>query len=564
METGDGESGRGANAFGFLLIQRYLTPYKYETEKYAIAEGSDFWAFLCEVLDKRRINYVVFSDISRCLHSLGLFDRLDAGEIELDVPRSSSNAGSTGSSSYDAVSHAFIFGVGVAAVSILLNNGIRVKLLGAGNYFESLNGGNSSSLTTASNLAERFAGLSRTLAACGVGDWRYTLPGLAMGCFKQSLGERQVYTHQCKEAKQLERASFYGGWVKPLGFGRVDGRVHYLDFNAMYPYLMENERFPSKLLTCWLDLNLSPDDLNENPLSCVAEIDVQTEGEMLPVRFEGQTHYQSGEFRTILAGPELKLAIESGLVTRVTKLCTYKLDNFLQPCMRKLFGLRRRFQKSGDAEAVASVKLLQNSLFGKFAQKSGELVLDTGFFPPIRWGCHREWDAEMRSFTDYRVCAGTAFRVSERLETPGSSPVISAFVTAYGRNLLRQSIQIAGIDNVYYLGTDAILTNTAGMQRLADKNWIHPTTPGKLKISKSADSAVIYDHNFYQIGDEIKQSGVKPDCVRLPDGRIVQRMQQSLREAAFLGPSSKYGEFTVTLFNKRGSSGLANKPFERC
>src|SRR5262249_11479721 len=96
-------------------------------------------------------------------------------------------------------------------------------------------------------------------------------------------------------------------------------------------------------------------------------------------------------------------------------------------------------------------------------------------------------------------------------ESRYSHPAIAAHVTAYGRVLLWELLESAGIQHVHYMDTDSLHVTRQGLENLAP--YLSPTELGKLKIEKKVDTAVYYGPKDYELDGMRKIKGVSKTAV---------------------------------------------------
>ena len=147
---------------------------------------------------------------------------------------------------------------------------------------------------------------------------------------------------------------------------------------------MSCNAYPVKLLNCYLNINCKPEQLASNPLACIATVKLDSPSHLYPLAVNNTTVYATGRFETTLAGPELKFAIDNGHCILVKDIAEYKLAAIFGEYVNKLWQMRLDFIDSGNEPMAKATKLLLNSLYGKFGQRSSALVYTPSFLPPIK------------------------------------------------------------------------------------------------------------------------------------------------------------------------------------
>jgi len=161
------------------------------------------------------------------------------------------------------------------------------------------------------------------------------------------------------------------------------------------------------------------------------------------------------------------------------------------------------------------VRLLLNSLYGKFGQRSDN-VLDEKQLLEEGYTIERYYD-ELEACWYKIITIGTLQKVvKERsVEAFHSFPAISAHVTDYARLYLWELMNVAGLDNVYYTDTDSLYTNHAGYVKL--KPYIDKIELGKLKLEAKVNYFKIYGPKDYILGNKVVLKGIPKSAKKLSE-----------------------------------------------
>ena len=504
---------------------------------------------------------MIFDNASKCCHYAGLFHALDNNEVELDTPSTHKKSKKTGKVSYNVDIHSFVFGDRTTIISCRCPNGKRFTVLDFNNFIDNISASLVLPSVRAIAMQEEIETLRKTLTDIGMSDWKNTIASLSMNCYKANLPECPVYSHNTPEAKQIERNSFYGGQTTVFGVGHIGSTCHYVDIASMYPSIMIKHNLPTKLISCFLNVNCNPDQLATDPIDCIVKCRVHSEHVAYPVTLDNITWHCTGEFDTTLAGPEFEQAINAGHVVKVYNICEYERQPIFRDHMMKLWDKRQDFKQAGNTSQANAIKLLMNSLQGKFGQRSSDLVYRPDIYPPTRWGSWRDWSDEKQCWLTYRICADSAFEVCDKSEISGSIPAIPSYIASYGRVVMNRIRKQALPGLVYYQGVDALLVNDLALDSLSKNGMIATDTIGKLRIQHSAESATVYGYSHYRIGDKLCQTGAKTTATRTTDTMFTQKVFPTLKRAAFVGPDSQYSESNRVVFSEKTVSQHANTPF---
>ena len=194
-----------------------------------------------------------------------------------------------------------------------------------------------------------------------------------------------------------------------------------------------------------------------------------------------RTDYPAGLFWTTLAGEELERAIREKIVKQVHGVAYYEMGRPFASFASELLDRRQSARRSGDALAEGFAKLLINSFAGKFAQRMGGWAFDPETPARYDWG---EWtvrDADTGTLERFRASEGNAQRYTVDDGSPRGIPQIFAFLTAYGRCVMRDFRAVCPARSVLSQDTDSIWLTGAGLEAVVAAGLVEHDTPGKLR-----------------------------------------------------------------------------------
>lgn len=298
-----------------------------------------------------------------------------------------------------------------------------------------------------------------------LGSFAPTIASQAMRAFRHRFMKHPILIDDNPHALQLARESYHGGRVECFRLGHVEGPIHCLDVNSMYPYVMREHVYPSVLrLHC---ARVEPQEL-ERWLEghCVtARVRLETKAPRYPVVHEGRLVFPVGRLQTTLTTPDLQHALQADEIRSIDSASVYDRAPLFREFVDTLYGLRCAAQLAGDEVQSWLLKKLLNSLYGKWAQKGQvwEITHATLELSARTW---RELDYETGHVERWRQFGGVVQRYETETESRDSSPAIAAHVTSFARELLWTLILRAGRDHVLYCDTDSLFVDDRGRQRL--------------------------------------------------------------------------------------------------
>ncbi len=316
---------------------------------------------------------------------------------------------------------------------------------------------------------------------------KMTIASTSMSLFKNKYLDRDYFRHSVEELLEQFKG-YYGGRVEAFKRGEIRN-MNYYDVNSLYPSVMTNEfPNPNTLRICHQN-DISYIESYEG----VSDVDVYCpfmDYPLLPYRTDDKLLFPYGNFRGWYSHVELRKAIELGYVIKKIYTTYYFKENCL-PFYHYVYDLyKRRKELKEDGSSVEQVvKLLMNSLYGKFGQK---------FMNRDNWIPMPETLEELDKI-DYDERIGEFIRIKKEFTPPRSFciPIWALYVTAYGRLKLYDLIKSS---KAIYCDTDSIIS---------EKEYQDNSNLGKLKKEMRIKYGVIVKPKFYGLVSTDNEEYVK-------------------------------------------------------
>jgi hypothetical protein len=408
-------------------------------------------------------------------------------------------------------------------ICLAVPGGGRIKLIDLANYgIEPADfgvDGQAGALAATVHAVKEYVRLCKTY---DMGSCQTTAASQAWYCYRRSHMQHHVTVQPLEKVLALEQAAYYGGRCECRRIGRFSEKLYHLDINSMYTSLGLIGKFPVRHCSTWTE-----NDGGHPPMPCpqkpaIADVTVQTAGPCLPARESVKVNpfsppgrksgreriiYPVGEFRTALAGDELLLAIDAGLVKRFHRIQYYDPAPLMNSWCRWALVMRESLKENGFKSLSRCAKKIMNSLPGKWGQRLKRWV-DFDF---ANRDIHEEINAEdwfqewgkhpkNGEITPYRTIAGqTQYQDREELSAV-SCPSIAAFWTAMGRCYLYGSIEECSMEHIYYYDTDSIVVDQTGYDHMCQIGVVDESRPGAFKVKESSDDVEILGIRRYRFG----------------------------------------------------------------
>lgn len=352
-----------------------------------------------------------------------------------------------------------------------------------------------------------------------LGNFQPTLAGQAFTAFKHRFMQHPIYIHDNQRTLELERRSYMGGRTECFFIGQRDEPLYYYDVNSLYPSVMASELYPTRHIRTLRDPSL--DDLRDalNDHAVVAEVDISTTENAYPHRLNDRLCFPIGEFTTTLTTPELSYALEHDHIRVIRSMAIYEQHELFTDYVQQLYAQRMIYKREGNDAFQFSVKLLLNSLYGKFGQtgRHWNTVRDAVDGDPPEW-LHQEFPEDRP--VKYRTRLGKVQTLSRDAESFNSFPAIAAHVTAYGRSRMWQLMNAAGLEHVLYMDTDSLIVTEQG--RVGLLPHLDESRLGQLKLEGVSHTSHFYGPKDYVFDDIPRRKGVRANAIQLTDNSFEQ------------------------------------------
>jgi DNA polymerase elongation subunit (family B) len=366
-----------------------------------------------------------------------------------------------------------------------------------------------------------------------LGCFKPTIAGQAITAYKHRFMPTKLLVHNYEEILKMEKDSYRGGRCEAFKLGDFKD-VYYLDINSMYPYVMRNNDYPTRLVSSKIITNPTLNDLNDalnDNKFVLADCNLTLNNPIIGVK-QDKLLFPIGKIRQTITSPEIEYLISNprfGKIENINKMVTYHKSNIFTNYV-DYFYYNVRMKATNNADRTLA-KLLLNSLYGKFGQHKASITTIVTDDDVIKM-CNAIMSAgntfEFLSNKNekYIKLGDEIYHITQKDDAIArdSIPIIASTVTSYARIMLYSIIDKAGSDNVLYCDTDSVFVNIKGYDNLS--NIISDTELGKLKIEDSG-TCKIFGVKDYVFNQKVKLKGIKHNAELLPDGTYKQNQFQT-------------------------------------
>lgn len=387
--------------------------------------------------------------------------------------------------------------------------------------------------------------------------WGYTVGQLSMGVLRSHIKPKTLCSHENSEVHKLERHACYGGRASTWFLGDIGvrspctdyrpskmgsyaaslrtGPIEHVDVRSMYPSLLRDNAFPVSLKSAYA--NISVKDLREavSEWGVIATVDIYSDSGEYPRRIGENVEYPRGYFTTVLAGPELASIRGKDKIIRVHNCSIYNMGRSFQEAAGTLLDMRMKARASGNFAHEMFCKSLANSLAGKLAQRKGEWTDRNDIVAERQWGEWFESDFDKGTHKRFRAIAGMVSQYTP--DATGSGPYTFAFayLTSYGRVLMRRVRETFPADTVISQDTDGLWVFSDPLHREKKHHCSYGELPGQLRVTLASTTGKFYGPRHYRVDSGWILSGfhnpkIDPATLRIDDTFVHNPLQRGTRD----------------------------------
>jgi hypothetical protein len=528
------------------------------TQSNSFSDVASFWRFVYGFTKPNYTTWIIGDNVLTQLIVCGLPGRFARGEISIDRPRSKRKREDNDEENVFAVGLAVLESPPTIVGCRVGSTQGRIVIVDSRNWFpDGISTGtpaaqqrtarqnavvdsDNSRLTRNESQATGILGTFETLILWvkdnDMGLFRYTAGSQAMGAFRHRFMSHNIYVHDNTEIQKLERRCYYGGRSEVFKLGTIDGTVRQLDVSSLFPSCMRSGSYP-----CMLRRSEQREELIEllpsiDWSAACADVEIQTDKPLYPLRTDTNVIFPIGRFTTSLAGSDLYRAYRAGCIRRVGSWAEYKLAPLFTLWVDTLWHMRQEYRRTGNVLYEKFTKQIMNSLYGKFAQLTPAWVNIPGDHSMLPWTNEARRDKASGDWIKYRSIGWEVQRQDKRVERPASFYAISAFVTAEARARMDWLRRVAGKPHVYYQGVDSLIVNKRGYENLVLSDEVAENALGKLRLQYESDYCVIRGVSDYEIGSRVVLSSKSANSEISDDGQCLQHKYYVMNNLFKNGP----------------------------
>jgi hypothetical protein len=383
-----------------------------------------------------------------------------------------------------------------------------------------------------------------------MGEFADTSAGQGFNRFRRrDMLEKSILVHNIPEVRRLERDSWHGARTEVKQLGLIATPTWNLDIKSMFASIACREKFPMRLVDCGgfsdhaagtmdgetarLNRRIKPlslDDARRHIRSgrhVIAEVRVRTPDPIYPVPYGDITVWPTGEFITVLPGPEFAYATVRDQIVDVRRYAVYDTAKIFEESSAWFFDARESLDLDGFGRYKAAFKQSQAAMYSNIGKRGHcwtNCQEKTGCFrddPQSRWNQYIGTNPVTGEPCLMRHVNSICQYADDYGEPMNSAPMIGTTIFSYARLWMWRMLLKTTFDHVHAYDTDGLMVDDFGRRTLWGGDDPPPNKPGNLTLREYTEDLLICGIKNYRINGEWRQAGVAKDAVRDEFGNVV-------------------------------------------
>lgn len=370
-------------------------------------------------------------------------------------------------------------------------------------------------------------------------------------CKKNDLLRKFMYFDKPRKRMQTPRTDYTrytrlglrGGRVEAFKSGEFEN-CYDIDIKAMYTSIMCNMDFPNLFTETVVDQNAMKSISEKELLNMIGVVKCTVKCPNLQLPFlpckynKVQLYPVNAEVRGVWTTIELRKALELGYKIKEKEWAIVYVKSEVNPLksfLEKIYKVEKE-----DMTMKPVVKMIRNSIFGKFAQETRSFETKTILRKDSLTLMRDGWRFVRAFGNQYVLKKDTGLTLP-----PYYAPMVSAWVTALGRIRLFEDMSKIPYKDLIYCDTDGLIVRNNHLKKLKVGNDM-----GDWAIVSEGLPCMISGEKWYSIGDKVRASGIPKrdltkDVLTSEEGITVKKMR-TFKEALLEGDISTVGSFDET------------------
>lgn len=322
-----------------------------------------------------------------------------------------------------------------------------------------------------------------------LGNLQITGAGQAWTAFRHRFMTDKILVHDDQAARTAERRAIWTGRTEAWKHGTFTGRgLQEFDLTRAYATIARDCALPTVYVGKLPRASRANFSRWTETRRLLCDVSVSTSCPAVPTAHNDRILWPVGQFRTTLWDCEIQLLLDRGARVRIHRTYVYTSTKCLSVWAEWILAQLDTENAGASPLQKRILKAWSRSLIGRFA-------LQYRSWAPM--GTADSADLYLAKLAGKRERKGAAMlHVGDELlelgamtEGENSLPQLTGYVTAMCRVRLWELMETAGLDHVYYVDTDSIITDATGGDRLRSRiradgayGLMHKRSIGRLEL----------------------------------------------------------------------------------
>lgn len=383
-----------------------------------------------------------------------------------------------------------------------------------------------------------------------MGTWQISGPGQSWAAWRHRFYTHKILVSDDLGARTAERRAMWTGRAEAWVHGTdTTARVIDLDFRNAYARIAHEVSVPVRQASVREGGTLAELLQLTKRYAVLAEVDVETSEPAVPTLHDGRILWPTGQFRTVLWDPELRLLDEAGAGVQVGRVWLYRKAPALKTWARWI--LAELDKPAGEIPEWRRIVLKHwsRALIGRFAMRY-KAWAEAGEHPDYAIRVERIGAIGDERPVDMLHIGHRMMTLSEEIDGANAVPSITGYIMSEARRRLWNAARRIGPEHVLYVDTDSLLVDSAGLARY--RQVASEADLAGLRVKGQARGWSIAGPRQLVIGGQPRIAGVPKNARRTGEWRFEGETWRGLGESINRGEPDRV-RVTKRVWRVRGT-----------
>lgn len=351
-----------------------------------------------------------------------------------------------------------------------------------------------------------------------LGKWNITGSASGWNAMRHIATPERILIRPDDDECDHDRKAIYGGRRQCWQTGKqMHGHYTELDIHKAYTTACRDMPLPMGRQATFSSLPVDHRWLNCTRWGVIAECTINTDVPVVPVRIGNNVWYPVGRFKTTLAGPDVKMCRDLGVLESVGKGWLHRLGYPLRPWAQWCIDSQREDNHSVPDIAKLVHRAWGRSAVGKWAQRGFEVV-ELGPSPVTGWNYEEGWHHGKNvpcSIVDF---GGKRYQVAAVNQADNAYPAILAFVESYVRVALGQAARMVTDSHMLTCDTDGFIADDYALDMVPAINAV--IAPFVVRPKTHYRRVRVVGPQHLELDRTARRSGIPASAERGSDGKL--------------------------------------------